>query len=106
MDHFTYKNGLLKAEDVSLADLADRIGTPFYCYSRATLERHFQVFDAALGGLDHTICYAVKANGNMAVIKTLAQQGAGADVVSGGELMRALELFDVSPPMDTSIPLN
>ena len=91
MDHFTYKNGLLKAEDVSLADLADQVGTPFYCYSRATLERHFQVFDAALGGLDHTICYAVKANGNMAVIKTLAQQGAGADVVSGGELMRALE---------------
>lgn len=91
MDHFTYKNGLLKAEDVSLADLADEIGTPFYCYSRATLERHFQVFDAALDGLDHTICYAVKANGNMAVIKTLAQLGAGADVVSGGELVRALQ---------------
>lgn len=90
MDHFTYKDGLLSAEDVSLADLADQVGTPFYCYSRATLERHFRVFDAALAGLDHTICYAVKANGNVAVIKTLARLGAGADVVSGGELMRAL----------------
>ncbi|PIW31049.1 MAG: diaminopimelate decarboxylase [Rhodospirillales bacterium CG15_BIG_FIL_POST_REV_8_21_14_020_66_15] len=90
MDHFTYKNGLLSAEDVSLADLADRVGTPFYCYSRATLERHFRVFDEALAGLDHTICFAVKANGNVAVIKTLARLGAGADVVSGGELMRAL----------------
>ena len=90
MDHFTYKDGLLSAEDVSLADLADQVGTPFYCYSRATLERHFQVFDDALAGLDHTICYAVKANGNVAVIKTLARLGAGADVVSGGELMRAL----------------
>lgn len=91
MDHFTYKDGLLAAEDVSLADLADQVGTPFYCYSRATLERHFRVFDEALAGLDHTICYAVKANGNVAVIKTLAQLGAGADVVSGGELMRALK---------------
>tara|TARA_R110001592_G_scaffold13388_4_gene61497 strand:- start:3814 stop:5079 length:1266 start_codon:yes stop_codon:yes gene_type:complete len=90
LDHFTYKDGLLSAEDVSLADLADQVGTPFYCYSRATLERHFQVFDDALAGLDHTICYAVKANGNVAVIKTLARLGAGADVVSGGELMRAL----------------
>ncbi|MCF3630455.1 diaminopimelate decarboxylase [Thalassospiraceae bacterium LMO-SO8] len=90
MDHFTYKDGLLSAEDVSLADLADQVGTPFYCYSRATLERHFQVFDDALAGLDHTVCYAVKANGNVAVIKTLARLGAGADVVSGGELLRAL----------------
>ncbi|MEQ8228456.1 MAG: diaminopimelate decarboxylase [Rhodospirillales bacterium] len=96
MDHFTYKNGLLAAEDVSLADLADQVGTPFYCYSRATLERHFKVFDDALVGLDHTICYAVKANGNLAVIKTLAQMGAGADVVSGGELQRALSA-GVSP---------
>lgn len=91
MDHFTYKDGLLSAEDVSLADLADQVGTPFYCYSRATLERHFRAFDDALAGLDHTICFAVKANGNVAVIKTLAQLGAGADVVSGGELMRALK---------------
>jgi diaminopimelate decarboxylase len=90
LDHFTYKDGLLSAEDVSLADLAEEVGTPFYCYSRATLERHFRVFDEALAGLDHTVCYAVKANGNVAVIKTLAQLGAGADVVSGGELMRAL----------------
>lgn len=91
MDHFTYKDGLLSAEDVNLADLADQVGTPFYCYSRATLERHFRVFDEALAGLDHTVCYAVKANGNVAVIKTLARLGAGADVVSGGELMRALK---------------
>ncbi len=91
MDHFTYKDGLLSAEDVSLADLADQVGTPFYCYSRATLERHFRVFDDALADLDHTVCYAVKANGNVAVIKTLARLGAGADVVSGGELMRALK---------------
>lgn len=90
MDHFNYKSGLLSAEDVSLADLADQVGTPFYCYSRATLERHFRVFDEALAGLDHTICYAVKANSNLAVIKTLAELGAGADVVSGGELTRAL----------------
>jgi len=91
LDHFTYKDGLLSAEDVSLADLADQVGTPFYCYSRATLERHFRVFDDALADLDHTVCYAVKANGNVAVIKTLARLGAGADVVSGGELMRALK---------------
>ena len=90
MDHFTYQNGQLAAEDVSLAELAEQVGTPFYCYSRATLERHFKVFDEALAGLDHTICYAVKANGNLAVVKTLARLGAGADVVSGGELTRAL----------------
>ena len=90
MDHFNYKGGLLAAEDVDLTALADEVGTPFYCYSTATLERHFSVFDAALEGLDHTICYAVKANSNLAVIATLARKGAGADVVSGGELDRAL----------------
>lgn len=90
MDHFQYRDGRLAAEDVDLTTLADRVGTPFYCYSTATLERHFQVFDQALSGLDHTICYAVKANSNLAVIATLARQGAGADVVSSGELMRAL----------------
>ncbi|MEK9673362.1 MAG: diaminopimelate decarboxylase [Rhodospirillaceae bacterium] len=90
MDHFQYKNGLLAAEDVDLTALADTVGTPFYCYSTATLERHFQVFDEALAGLDHLICFAVKANSNLAVIATLARHGAGADVVSGGELKRAL----------------
>ena len=90
MDHFNYKGGQLMAEDVSLAALADRVGTPFYCYSSATLTRHFQVYDQALAGLDHTVCFAVKANGNLAVLTTLARLGAGADVVSGGELDRAL----------------
>ena len=90
MDHFTYRDGRLMAEDVALADLAARVGTPFYCYSAATLTRHYQVYDVALAGLDHTVCFAVKANGNLAVLTTLARLGAGADVVSGGELERAL----------------
>lgn len=90
MDHFTYRGGALAAEEVPLARIAEAVGTPFYCYSTATLSRHFQVFDEALAGLDHTICYAVKANGNLAVVATLAKLGAGADVVSGGELTRAL----------------
>ena len=89
MNHFEYKGGDLFAEDVALKEIAAAVGTPFYCYSTATLERHFQVFEAALpkGTL---IAYAVKANGNLAVIKTLARLGAGADIVSGGELKRAL----------------
>ena len=90
MDHFQYKDGCLCAEDVLLERIADDIGTPFYCYSTATLERHYQVFTEALAGLDTLVCYAVKANSNIAVIRTLARQGAGADVVSGGELKRAL----------------
>ena len=90
MDHFTYKNGELCAEDVPLRVIAERVGTPFYCYSRATMTRHYQVFAEALSGLDALICYAVKANGNLAVIRTLAALGAGADVVSAGELERAL----------------
>jgi len=90
MDHFTYKNGELFAEDVAIRDIAARVGTPFYCYSTATMTRHFQVFRDSLKGLDVMVCYAMKANGNMAVLRTLAEQGAGADVVSGGELERAL----------------
>ncbi|MEQ8665532.1 MAG: diaminopimelate decarboxylase [Rhodospirillales bacterium] len=90
MDHFTYKNGELHAEDVPLRVIAEEIGTPFYCYSRATMTRHYKVFAEALSGLDALICYAVKANGNLAVIRTLASLGAGADVVSAGELERAL----------------
>jgi len=89
MNHFGYKHGVLSAEDVSLTTLAARVGTPFYCYSRATLERHYKVFSGALpeGSL---IAFSVKANGNLAVLKTLAMLGAGADVVSGGELAKAL----------------
>ena len=90
MDHFDYKNGRICAESIPLAHIAKAVGTPFYCYSTATIERHYRVFSQALEGLDSTICYAVKANGNTAVIRTLARLGAGADVVSGGELKRAL----------------
>ncbi len=90
MDHFQYKDGELYAEEVPVRRIADDVGTPFYCYSTATLERHYQVFADAVSGLDATICYAVKANSNLAVISTLARQGAAADVVSGGEMKRAL----------------
>lgn len=91
MDHFNPKGGVLHAEDVSLAVLAEAIGTPFYCYSSATIARHYRVFSEALAGLsDPLIAYAVKANPNLSVIATLARAGAGADVVSGGELARAL----------------
>jgi len=90
VNHFEYRDGVLCAEDVPLPDIARAVGTPFYCYSTATLERHYRVLKEALAGLDATICYAVKANGNLAVIRTLAALGAGADVVSEGELRRAL----------------
>lgn len=90
MDHFLYRNGILHAEDVSLDRIAEAVGTPFYCYSTATLERHFRVFEEALAGLNCLICYAVKANSNLAVLKTLARTGSGADVVSEGEFRRAL----------------
>jgi diaminopimelate decarboxylase len=89
MNHFEYRNGRLHAESVDLTHLADAVGTPFYCYSTATLERHFRVFSEAVpkGTL---VAFAMKANGNLAVLKTLAKLGAGADVVSGGELKKAL----------------
>ena len=90
MDHFLYRNGALFAEDVSIAEIAAEVGTPFYCYSTATLERHYRLFEEALAGLDCLICYAVKANSNLAVLKTLARLGSGADVVSEGEFRRAL----------------
>lgn len=89
MHHFHYRNGELYAEDVALSQLAAEFGTPFYCYSTATLERHFRVFSGAFAGLDHLVCYAMKANSNQAVLKTLARLGAGMDVVSEGELRRA-----------------
>ena len=90
MDHFQYRNGTLWAEDVALSTIVEAVGTPFYCYSTATLTRHYNVFTEALAGLPALVCYSVKANSNLAVIKTLAGLGAGLDVVSGGELMRAL----------------
>ncbi len=94
MDHFNSTNGRLTAEQVDIAALAEAVGTPFYCYSAATLRHHYQILDAALehaGLAERLICYSVKANSNLAVIATLAQQGAGADIVSEGELLRALE---------------
>jgi diaminopimelate decarboxylase len=90
MNHFDYRNGVLHAEAVSLVELADAVGTPFYCYSTATLERHYRVFSEAFAGEKTVICYAMKANSNQSVLRTLAKLGAGADVVSGGELKRAL----------------
>ncbi len=90
MNHFEYRDGELYAEDVALAHIAEAVGTPFYVYSSATLERHYQVFAAALAGLSAEIYYAIKANSNLAVIRTFADLGAGADVVSEGELRRAL----------------
>lgn len=90
MDHFEYRNGELYAEDVSLRLIADEVGSPVYVYSTATLERHYQAFANGVSGLDPLVCFAVKANSNIAVIKTLARLGAGADVVSVGELKRAM----------------
>jgi diaminopimelate decarboxylase len=89
MHHFAYRAGVLHAEAVNLATLADAVGTPFYCYSTATLTRHYRVFADAFADVPSLVCYAVKANSNQAVIATLAKLGAGADVVSGGELKRA-----------------
>jgi diaminopimelate decarboxylase len=89
MHHFDYRNGVLHAEGVNLIALAEAVGTPFYCYASATLERHYTVFARAFADVDALVCYAMKANSNQAVIATLARLGAGADVVSGGELLRA-----------------
>jgi diaminopimelate decarboxylase len=90
MNHFDYRDGVLHAEAVNLSELAAQVGTPFYCYSTATLERHYRVFTDAFAGEKVLVCYAMKANSNQSVLRTLAQLGAGADVVSGGELKRAL----------------
>ncbi len=89
MDHFLYRDGALHAEDVPVADIATAVGTPFYVYSCATLTRHYRLFDEGLGDLPHLVCYAVKANSNQAVLAHLAGLGAGMDVVSGGEYLRA-----------------
>ena len=90
MRHFDYRDGRLFAEDVDVSALADQVGTPFYCYSTATIERHYRVFRDAFAGLDASVCYAMKANSNQAVIRTLARCGAGMDIVSEGELRRSL----------------
>jgi diaminopimelate decarboxylase len=90
VDHFELRNGALHAEELPVADLVERYGTPLYVYSKATLQRHFHAFDDALAGIDHLVCYAVKANSNLAVLQTLARLGAGFDIVSGGELQRVL----------------
>ena len=89
MDHFLYQNGVLHAEDVAISDIVASVGAPFYVYSTATLTRHFQLFDDALAGMDHLVCYAMKAASNQAILQTLAKLGAGMDVVSGGEYARA-----------------
>jgi diaminopimelate decarboxylase len=89
MHHFVYRDGILHAEEENLNALAAEVGTPFYCYSTATLTRHYNVFASAFADVDALVCYAMKANSNQAVVKTLAKLGAGADVVSGGELKRA-----------------
>lgn len=96
MHHFQHKNGSLFVEDVSVADLAKQYGTPLYVYSTATLKRHFEAFDSAFQSMPHLTCYSVKANSNLAILRLLASMGAGMDIVSGGELYRAL-LAGVAP---------
>jgi len=90
MHHFAYKDDELYCEQVPVAHIADQVGTPFYLYSHATIARHYRVFDEAFNGLDHLTCFSVKSNSNIAVLRALAKEGAGADIVSGGELLRAL----------------
>jgi diaminopimelate decarboxylase len=89
MHHFHYRNGTLYAEDLPVEEIAQKVGTPFYLYSYRTLTRHYKVFDEALSDLKHLICYSVKANSNLAILRIFAKHGAGADVVSGGEIFRA-----------------
>jgi len=91
MHHFNYRDGRLFAEEIPLEKIAQEVGTPFYCYSHATLERHFQAFEASLESVPHLVCFSVKSNSNLAVLKVFLNQGAGLDVVSGGELYRALK---------------
>lgn len=90
MDHFLYRDGVLHAEDVSIEEIAAEVGTPFYVYSSATLKRHIGLFNEALDWADHLVCFAVKSNSNLAVLKLLGEMGAGMDVVSGGEYRRAI----------------
>jgi diaminopimelate decarboxylase len=91
MHHFAYRDGRLFVEEIPLEKIAQEVGTPFYCYSHATLERHYQAFEASLESVPHLVCFSVKSNSNLAVLKVFLNQGAGLDVVSGGELYRALK---------------
>ena len=91
MDPFSYRDGELFAEELPVAQLAERFGTPLYLYSRDALETHYHAFDDAFGEHPHRVCYAVKANSNLAVLQVLAQAGAGFDIVSGGELERVVQ---------------
>ena len=91
MHHFQYKDGVLFAEDVSVVELAETYGTPLYIYSAATFRRHFKAFDSAFDGIGHLTCYSVKANSNLHILKMLGEMGAGMDIVSGGELFRAMK---------------
>jgi len=97
MDHFLYRDGALYAEDVAIAEIAAEVGTPFYVYSTATLERHFKLFDDALADMPHLICFAMKSLSNQAVLKVLAEAGAGMDVVSGGEYARVKQIWVLKP---------
>src|ERR1700675_2360020 len=90
MHHFQHRNGELHAEGVPLREIATRVGTPCYVYSLATLRRHYAVFDEAFAAVPHLICFSVKANSNLAVLRTFAREGSGFDIVSGGELFRVL----------------
>ena len=91
MNHFQYKGNELYAEDVAIKDIVAKVGSPVYIYSHATLERHFKAFDDAFAAMPHTICYSVKANSTQSVLKTFINLGGGVDIVSGGELFRALK---------------
>jgi diaminopimelate decarboxylase len=91
MHHFTYKNDVLCCEDVSVERIADQVGTPFYLYSTATLKRHFDAFDSGFSSVDHLVCFAVKACSNIGILNLFAKMGSGADIVSGGELFRAMK---------------
>ena len=90
MHHFEYKDGELRAEDVSLTRLAEEVGTPFYAYSHETLTRHFRVFDEAFASVPHLVCFAMKSNSNLAILRLFGAMGGGLDIVSGGELFRAV----------------
>jgi len=97
MHDFNYVNHELWCEDVSVSAIAEKVGTPFYLYSHKTLLNHFRVFDGAFEGLNHMICFSVKANSNIAILKIFVKEGGGVDIVSGGELYRALKAGVRSP---------
>ena len=90
MHHFQYKDGDLFCEEVAVSRIASEVGTPFYLYSHATLKQHFKAFDGAFEGVPHITCFSVKSNSNLAILRLFAKEGGGVDIVSGGELFRAL----------------